>query len=63
MFFKWLSFAVLAFVTIRWLFRDSLRAFLGRIDQKINRVVNATLIALALVYAARLALLWFGIAE
>jgi uncharacterized membrane protein YdjX (TVP38/TMEM64 family) len=63
MFFKWLTLAILAFILARWLFRDSLRAFLGRLDQKLNRVVNATLIALALVYAVRLVLLWLGIAD
>jgi len=63
MFFRWLTLAILAFVLTRWLFRDSLRAFLGRLDQKLNRIVNATLIALALVYALRLVLLWFGIAD
>ena len=63
MVFKWLTLAILAFILARWLFRDSLRAFLGRLDQKLNRVVNATLIALALVYALRLILLWLGIAD
>jgi len=63
MFFRWLTLAVLALVLARWLFRDSVRAFFGRLDQKLNRVVNATLIALALVYALRLVLLWFGIAD
>jgi len=63
MFFKWLTLTLLAFTLTRWLFRDSLRAFFGRLDQKLNRIVNATLIALALVYALRLALLWLGIAD
>lgn len=63
MLFKWLTFAILLLVIARWLFRDSLRAFFGRLDEKLNRVVNATLIALALVYALRLVLLWLGISE
>jgi hypothetical protein len=63
MFFRWLALAILAFTLTRWLFRDLLRAFFGRLDQKLNRIVNATLIALALVYALRLVLLWFGVAD
>ena len=63
MFLKLLGLAILAYAIAKWLFREPLRAFLGNLDRKINRVVNATLIALALVYSVRLVLLWLGIQE
>ncbi|GEM_PF-2592908 len=61
MLLKWILAAALAFVVARWLFRDSLKAFLGRLDRRLNRAVNLTLIALLIVYSLRLILLWFGI--
>lgn len=63
MLFKYTILAILAFFVAKWLFRDSLRAFLGKLDRRINRVVNATLIALVLVYSLRLILLWFGVSD
>ena len=63
MLFKYAALTIFAFVIVKWLFRDSLKAFLGKLDRRINRVVNATLIALVLVYSLRLILLWLGISD
>ncbi len=63
MLLKLLSLAILGYFLAKWFFREPLRAFLGKLDRKINRLVNATLIALALVYSIRLVLLWLGIQE
>jgi hypothetical protein len=63
MLLKLLGLAIVGYFIAKWLFRDSLRAFLGKLDRKINHVVNVTLIALALVYAVRLVLWWFDIPE
>jgi hypothetical protein len=63
MLFKCAVLVILVYFAAKWLFRDSLKAFLGKLDRRINRVVNATLVALLLVYALRLILLWLGISE
>ena len=63
MFLKLLSLAIVGYFIAKWFFREPLRAFLGKLDRNINRVVNATLIALVLVYAVRLVLWWFDIPE
>jgi hypothetical protein len=63
MLLKLLGLAIVGYFIAKWFFREPLRALLGKLDRKINRVVNATLIALALVYAVRLVLWWFDIPE
>jgi hypothetical protein len=63
MLLKWIILGVFGFYVTKWFFRDSLRTFLGALDKKVNRVVNAALIALLLVYSLRLVLLWLGIPD
>jgi hypothetical protein len=63
MLLKWIVLGVIGFYIAKWFFRDSLRTLLGGLDKKLNRVVNATLIALLLVYSLRLVLLWLGIPD
>ncbi len=48
-----------AWVVAKVLYRDRLRAFLGKLDRQVNRVVNATLIAILLVFSLRIFLQWF----
>ena len=48
-----------AWVVARFLYRDKLSELFGKLDRKVNRVVNATLVAILLVYSLRIFLLWF----
>lgn len=63
MLLKLLGLVVLAYWVAKWLFRDSLRALLSKLDRRINRVVNVALIALAVVYGLRIVMLLLGIPE
>lgn len=58
-----LSLSVMGYFVAKWFFAEPLRAFLGKLDKLVNRLVNATLIALAIVYCLRLLLWWLGIPE
>lgn len=63
MLLKLLGLIVAAYWLAKWLFRDSLRALLSKLDRRVNRVVNAALIALAIIYGLRIIMLMLGLPE